>query len=102
MEVLQKERAELAKIADKANKTLEVLKAKEPEMVSSIKVCREKLDEAKSSLQNVATRSKVLSGLLKQRDSGRIRGIFVSFFLIFFFFFFLFLSCLLLFVFFFL
>lgn len=52
------------------------MKAREPEISTSVKVCREKLDEAKSSVQSLSSRSKIIDGLLKQRDSGRIRGIF--------------------------
>ena len=40
---------------------------------------RQKVEEAKFTMQAASSRSQVLSILMKERDSGRLKGIFVSF-----------------------
>jgi len=55
------------------------LKAKEPQIDDALKQLRQKLEESKNSFQASSSRGKVLTSLLKQRDMGRIRGIYVIF-----------------------
>ena len=43
-----------------------------------VSLARHKADEARSSLQQSQSRGKVLDSLLRMRDSGRIKGIYVS------------------------
>ena len=54
------------------------LSSKEPVLVSAWKEAREKVEEAKAGLEASSSMSNVLKQLKQQRDSGRIRGIYVS------------------------
>jgi len=53
----------------------QALANEEPERVAAWKASREKAEEAKNANQNSSARTAVLKELLKQRSSGRIRGI---------------------------
>ena len=50
------------------------LAQQEPEMRSRVSGARQKADEARASLSSTQTRSNVLNGLMRLKDSGRIEG----------------------------
>jgi structural maintenance of chromosome 4 len=54
---------------------IQALEKEEPVRATAYKAAREKADEARATTQTAASRSTVLKELLKQRASGRIRGI---------------------------
>ncbi|KAI5855413.1 nuclear condensin complex subunit Smc4 [Tricharina praecox] len=70
----QKEKAALAKEALKVQAEIEKMARKEPQLKANLSAVRVKADEARSSMSSAQSQSKVLTGLMRLSESGRIDG----------------------------
>jgi hypothetical protein len=76
---LQKKLTKQSGKVDEYRKNLEEAQGKEQQLKERALKARHKVEEAKFTMQAASSRSQVLSILMKERDSGRLKGIYVGF-----------------------
>ncbi|KAI9800240.1 MAG: hypothetical protein M1825_004224 [Sarcosagium campestre] len=74
LEQCKSERARLVKEAKSMQVGLDEMAKSEPELRASVSGARQKADEARASLSNTQTQGNVLTGLMRLKESGRIKG----------------------------
>lgn len=73
---LQKKRSKVAGKVEEYRKNLEEAQTQETVLRERALKARQKVEEAKFSMQAASSRSQVLTILMRERDSGRLKGIF--------------------------
>ncbi|KAG5951814.1 hypothetical protein E4U53_002253 [Claviceps sorghi] len=68
------EKTKLKEEAEKMTSELAILAEQEPKMRAKVSNCRQKADEARSSLASTQARGNVLAALMRMKESGRIDG----------------------------
>lgn len=60
------------------NAQISNMQLQEHQLRVSVNELRQKADESRASLQSSTSRGQILKSLLKERDAGRLKGVFVS------------------------
>ncbi|KAG6009177.1 hypothetical protein E4U43_000036 [Claviceps pusilla] len=68
------DKTKLEEEAKKMSSELAILAEQEPKMRAKVSTCRQKADEARSSLASTQARGNVLAALMRMKESGRIDG----------------------------
>ncbi|CAB4004811.1 structural maintenance of chromosomes 4-like [Paramuricea clavata] len=76
IETIKAEFPENKKQLEKTKVDLEKIEAEEKKLCEELRISRSKAEEARSALQAVSTRGKVLEALLNEKQSGNLKGIY--------------------------